>query len=206
MIKPLIRFALPFLFISPMHFVEASEDEQGSYADNFLFGGWSGSRTNMADAGVEFEFILTGDYYNLDYYDSNTLKQETKNVSLYNVDLTMTIDAEKKWDMKGATFFFYVLGDGGDDPSGDYVGDVQGFDNIESPDTWKLYEIWYQQSFNNEKFSFLFGLFDLNSEFDVIETAGLFSNSSHGIGPDFSQSGANGPSIFPTTSLSLRLA
>ncbi len=48
------------------------------------------------------------------------------------------------------------------------------------------------------------GLFDLNSEFDVQETGALFVTASHGIGPDFSQSGKNGPSIFPVTSLAVR--
>ena len=43
------------------------------------------------------------------------------------------------------------------------------------------------------------------SEFDSVETGGLFLNSAQGIGPDFSQSGRNGPSIFPVTSLALRL-
>ena len=38
----------------------------------------------------------------------------------------------------------------------------------------------------NEKVSVLTCLYNLNSEFDVIETAGLFINSSHGIGPDYS--------------------
>lgn len=45
----------------------------------------------------------------------------------------------------------------------------------------------------------------LNTEFDSIETAQLFLHSSHGIGFDYSQSGANGPSIFPVTSLAARL-
>jgi porin len=49
------------------------------------------------------------------------------------------------------------------------------------------------------------GLYDLNSEFDSVDTAGLFLNSAQGIGTDFSQSGLNGPSIFPVTSLALRL-
>jgi porin len=49
------------------------------------------------------------------------------------------------------------------------------------------------------------GLYDLNSEFDSIETGGLFLNSAHGIGTDFSQTGRNGPSIFPVTSLAVRL-
>ncbi|MFV2059975.1 MAG: carbohydrate porin, partial [Gammaproteobacteria bacterium] len=207
MIKSITHFALPFIFMSPFHFVEAAEDEQAaSYGDNFLLGGWGGSRAKMADKGVEFEFILTADFYNMDYYEDKIAQQATKNVSLYNADLTMTIDAEKAWDMKGATFFVYILGNWGDKPSEDYVGDEQVFSNIQTVDAWKLYEAWYQQSFASEKLSLLFGLFDLNSEFDVIETGGLFSSSSHGIGPDFSQSGANGPSIFATTSLSLRLA
>ena len=50
----------------------------------------------------------------------------------------------------------------------------------------------------------LVGLYDLNTEFDALESAGLFLNSSQGIGPEFAQSGLNGPSIFPTTTLGLR--
>jgi len=47
-------------------------------------------------------------------------------------------------------------------------------------------------------------MYDLNSEFDVTPSAGLFFNDAHGVGPDFSQSGLNGPSIFPVTSLGIR--
>jgi len=42
-------------------------------------------------------------------------------------------------------------------------------------------------------------------ELDVLETGGLFLNSAHGIGTEFAQSGEAGPSIFPVTSLALRL-
>src|SRR3546814_3364842 len=35
--------------------------------------------------------------------------------------------------------------------------------------------------------------------------AGLFIGSPHGIGTDFAQSGQNGPSIFPSTSLAARV-
>ena len=69
----------------------------------------------------------------------------------------------------------------------------------------KLYEAWFEQTLFDDRLSFKAGLYDLNTEFDVVETAGLFINSSHGIGPDFSQSGVNGPSIFPTTSLGIRV-
>ena len=45
----------------------------------------------------------------------------------------------------------------------------------------------------------------MNSEFDVQKTSLAFLNPSQGIGPDISLTGKNGPSIFPTTSLSLRI-
>jgi len=205
-VKPLKYFAVPLLLLSQMQTSLADSDSQPSYGDNFLLGDWGGSRTSMAEKGYEFEFIYTADFYNLDYFDSNTGQQEKKTVDLNNTDVTLTIDAEKAFGMNGTTFFLYILGNNGMEPTGEYVGDTQGFDNIEAPSIWKIQEAWYQKSFADDKFSLLFGLWDLNSEFDVIETAGVFSGSSHGVGPDFSQSGENGPSIFPATSLTLRTA
>ncbi len=54
--------------------------------------------------------------------------------------------------------------------------------------------------------SILVGRYDLNTEFDRLQSAGLFLNSSFGMGPEFSQSGRSGPSIFPDTSLGARMA
>jgi len=82
---------------------------------------------------------------------------------------------------------------------------MQTISNIDAYDTWKIYTAYYRQEFKLIDFSFQFGLYDLNSEFDVIERSGLFINSSFGIGPDYSQSGENGPSIFPTTSLAFKV-
>lgn len=52
----------------------------------------------------------------------------------------------------------------------------------------------------------LVGRYDLNSEFYRLQSASLFLNSSFGIGPEFSQSGLEGPSIFPNTSVGARFA
>jgi porin len=57
----------------------------------------------------------------------------------------------------------------------------------------------------DDRISVLFGLHDLNSEFYATESAAMFLNPSFGIGRDLSQTGVNGPSIFPYTSLALRL-
>ena len=42
--------------------------------------------------------------------------------------------------------FFYGLGNHGGRPS-ENVGDLQIVSNIEAPDTWKLYEAWFEQEF-----------------------------------------------------------
>ncbi len=104
-----------------------------------------------------------------------------------------------------ASVFAYVLGNHGESPS-ELIGDVQVFSNIDAPETLKLYEFWFEQPFAAGAASLKMGLMDLNGEFDVIDSAGLFQNSSFGIGPDFSQSGVNGPSIFPSTSFGVRWA
>jgi porin len=76
--------------------------------------------------------------------------------------------------------------------------------NIEAPSTSKLYEAWIEQDLWDARAAVLVGLYDMNSEFDVTPAASLFLHSSHGVGGELGNSGRNGPSIFPTTSLATR--
>lgn len=124
---------------------------------------------------------------------------------LGDLSALLTVDMESALGWDGGRLFAYSLLNHGAEPS-ERVGDIQVADNIEAPDTWKLYELWYQQNLFRDRLSVLAGLYDLNSEFDVIPAAGLFLNSSFGIGAEYAASGRNGPSIFPTTSLGVRAA
>ncbi len=123
---------------------------------------------------------------------------------LDNVDLMLSLDGAVAFGIEGLSFFAYGLYDNGGAISGDLVGDAQGVSNIEADAAVRLYELWVNQDLGFA--SVRVGLYDLNTEFDAIDTAGLFVNPSHGIGPDYAQSGLNGPSIFPVTSLGVRLA
>ncbi len=88
--------------------------------------------------------------------------------------------------------------------SGELVGDSQVVTNLEAPpEAFRLYEAWLQKDTLGGRAGVKVGLIDLNSTFDVQETAGLFLNSSHGIGIDFSDTGLNGPSINPTPALAV---
>lgn len=121
-----------------------------------------------------------------------------------DLDLLLTIDGEKLLGWNDSTFFVYGLGLYGGNPS-QHVGDAQAVSNLAAPNTWKLFEAWYQQNFFDDRMSILFGLYDVTSEFDVIRSASeLFLNSSLGTGAEFAASGRNGPSTFPATSLAIR--
>ena len=81
------------------------------------------------------------------------------------------------------------------------LGDIQTADNIEADPLTRLFEAYLARSWGSDGRSVAvrLGLMDLNSQFDSVDPASLMLNSSHGIGPDLSRSGRNGPSIYPVT-------
>jgi len=117
----------------------------------------------------------------------------------------VTVDTERAVGLSGGTLNVLGLHNHGADLSGQFVGASQVISNIQTSTSFRLYEAWYEQRVFRDAVSVLAGLYDLNSEFDAIEPAALFINSSHGIGPDFAQSGQAGPSIFPVTALAARV-
>ena len=82
------------------------------------------------------------------------------------------------------------------------VGGFQAVSADEAqPGALRLYEAWLQQEILGGRGGVKAGLIDLNTTFDVQETAALFLDASHGLGPDFGDTGLNGPSDYPTPAL-----
>ncbi|WP_454884795.1 carbohydrate porin [Sphingomonas oryzagri] len=86
-----------------------------------------------------------------------------------------------------------------------HSGDYQVASNVDAPQAVRPYEIWLELPFSAAVRAKA-GLIDLNNEFDQQQVGALFLNSSFGIGPDLSQSGPNGPSIFPITAPGMMVA
>lgn len=123
---------------------------------------------------------------------------------LDNLDIVFEADLERVAGWTGAQLHLYGLYNNGKSIS-DLIGDSHAVSNIETGvRAFRLYEAWIDQKVG-DAVSLRAGLYDLNSEFDALDSSGLFVGSAHGIGTDFSQSGQNGPSIFPSTSLATRL-
>jgi porin len=122
-------------------------------------------------------------------------------------DLGVTWATRNLFAGTGFTSNLSVMHLGGGDISGEFVGDLHGINNIEAPDAWHLYEFWSEFSFGGRtNASLRLGMLDLNAEFDTPVTSGLFVGSPHGIGTELSQTGGNGPAVWPVTGLGLRLA
>ncbi len=110
-----------------------------------------------------------------------------------NLDLTAAWQGAAGWEAFG-----YILIDQHGGFSERYSGDAQVVSNIDAPAGVRLFEAYARHTTTNQAHVTTFGIINLNGLFDTQPTGGLFLNSSHGIGPDYSQSG---PSIFPFTGL-----
>jgi porin len=127
--------------------------------------------------------------------------------SLDKLQIGVTLDGESL-GAPGFKAHLFVFKTNGETLSRSRTGDLQTASNIEALSVTRLFSVWVEQRFGPEGpggVKARLGLMDLNDTFDSIGTAGLFLNSSHGIGPDISRSGVNGPSIFPVSSAGLQM-
>lgn len=123
---------------------------------------------------------------------------------LDDLDLVADLDLGRAIGWEGVVVHGYLLSNNGDIPN-DIAGALQGIDNIEvERQGVRLYELWIQAPVGRRT-TLLGGLYDLNSEFYANESAGLLISPSFGIGSELAATGPNGPSIFPSTAMAMRL-
>lgn len=159
-----------------------------------LAGSAWGARGWLADRGIAVDVLYTADAL---YVARGGL--ERRGAWLHNVDAVLTVDADVLLGWPGATVAVYGLATYSPDLTG-AVGDIQGVSNIEAPDAVQVFEAWVEQGLGGSA-SVRAGLYALDSEFYVLETAALFVHSSPGTGPTLGQ---HAPSIFPRAALGVR--
>jgi porin len=111
------------------------------------------------------------------------------------LDLYASLD-DSAWGGSGDNYFHLdLLGTVGGSISSQ-AGDLQTLDNIEAPNTFKVFEAWYQHSFGTSGVMVQLGVQDYNTLFNVLDAAGILINSSFGLDPTIAQAE---PSVFPVT-------
>jgi porin len=127
------------------------------------------------------------------------------NTGIGNLGLRADADAEALFGWDDTRLHAELLWNHGGRPNVQ-VGTTQGLSDLEvAQGSARLYAAWIERQFASNGTRLLFGLYDLNSEFYATDASALLIHPSFGIGPDFAQSGRNGPSIFPNLGLALRL-
>ncbi|MDR9416619.1 MAG: carbohydrate porin [Gracilimonas sp.] len=161
---------------------------------------FNGHAQNSAESPFVLSVSYTGDFFgNI----SGGAEQGIR--YLDNIDVNLEVNFDRlPFGLGGTTFYVYGLGNQGGSIS-ELAGDMQGISNIEAENSWRIFEVWAQKKFFLANSSILVGLYDINSEFNVLNSSLLFLNSSHGLDPTIALSGNLGPSTFPYTSLAARL-
>jgi len=137
-------------------------------------------------------------------YKADLLHSRTVDSGVGNLGLRVNADAGALFGWDDTTLHGELLWNHGGKPNR-RIGTTQGISNLEvAENAARLYATWIEHEFKSTETSLLFGLYDLNSEFYATDASGLLIHPSFGIGIDFSQSGRNGPSIFPNLGLALR--
>lgn len=129
------------------------------------------------------------------------LERGVRHVDTLDLALDADLQSVLGWDDVVAHLDLLVSGGGAPN---DLAGTLQGVNNAEvSTRRTRLYQAWAEKSFANVNLRL--GFSDLNTEFDVADSAGLLLGASFGVGGELAGTGSGGPSLYPSTALGLRL-
>ncbi|WP_029623209.1 carbohydrate porin [Sphingomonas elodea] len=158
-----------------------------------------GATSAKAQSAVELHVAET-----IDLLSAVRGSDDSRAYLLDDLRVTADVDLEKLVGWKGTTAHVQVMNNLGASPNNG-IGTLQGVDNIEvASHRFRLYEAWVEHRIG-ARTSVRAGLYDLNSEFYVNGSAGLLIGPAFGVGSELSATGVNGPSIFPSTSLTVRV-
>lgn len=199
MANQLARFVFGGLMVSNFAFADA--EKVPDWNARTLFGDWGGTRSDLYNKGVSFEFIYKSDML------ANTSGGIMRgSVWMGNTEAGVKINLEKLLGWDATTAYIHYHSQLGSKFNRDYVGSFVGVDNIESgTNTGQFNHVWMQKSFSGDSLSVLAGLYAIDSEFYVTDTSGIFFQPPYGMANDMAQSGKNGPPIFPMGALAVRV-
>jgi porin len=115
------------------------------------------------------------------------------------------VNTDKAFGWTGGSFVLEGFYENADSLDSQYVGAVQDPSVIDSSGVamFRLYQAYYKQVIGNT--NLLFGIYDLETEFGATKPMDIFFNGAYAWTTTLDQSGLNGPSTYPDTSLAVRI-
>jgi porin len=115
------------------------------------------------------------------------------------------VDTAKALGWTGGSFVLEGFYENADSLDTQYVGAAQDPSVIDTSGVamFRLYQAYYKQDLGST--NVLFGIYDLETEFGATKPMDIFFNGAYAWTATLDQSGLNGPSTYPNTSLALRI-
>jgi len=132
---------------------------------DYLLGTWGGWRTDLSRRGVDFEFFYIGS-------GPMNLDGGIERGAAYQGGLLMalTLDSKKLVGYDGGTFNASSIWLNGEKPFSDrYVGDLNKVNLVDFKNSFRLWELWYEQRMFNNKVSLKVGQMSIDRDFILPE-------------------------------------
>lgn len=177
----------------------ADEASVPDYATHTLTGDWGGYRAAAFREGVAFEAA-----FKVDLIRNLRGGISRGGAIMRHLDLKMRADLEKLRGWEGTTAYVHAIDDRGAGINARHLDSLMGASNIEVPvPTARIFHAWVQKTFLEEQWSLLAGLYPIDSEFSVLDSAGVLLHPAYGPSADLALT--RGPSIFNNSAFGLRV-
>jgi len=135
--------------------------------------------SELLDGGV----VLSGEYVG-EYSETLDGGVNEAGADRHLLSLGAEFDLGTLLDLDGATVGLQLLGVAAGEGGSLDSGDLQVYSNLDNDrDFFAVFELWYQQTFADDRLRLKVGKVDAGAEFDVVEAAGNFASSSAGTSP-----------------------
>ena len=174
-----------------------AQDAAPDYARATLSGDWHGACSFAWQAGYAWDATLKVDTL----HNHGGMTPGSRSMS--HSELRLKADLARIAEREGATAYLHVLDNRSAGINARHSGSVMGVSNIEVPvPSTRIFHAWLQQNFLNDRFSLLAGLYPIDSEFFVMDSASLLLHPSFGTPADLALT--RGPSVFNNSAFGVR--
>jgi porin len=152
-----------------------TEKARSLMEQDYLTGDWGGTRTQLQDKGVTLGATYIGE-------TMGNVSGGAERTTVYagRLQLSLSVDFEKLADFKGGSFYASAYEIHGRDLSAGSIHNLMTVSNIEAYDTFRLFDLWYQQELFDGKLAIRFGQLAADDEFLISQYGSLFLNGTFG--------------------------
>ncbi len=183
--------------VSPVEQTPPSSDFS---TESMLTGDWSGERQTLHDRGLDLSATgITEVFGNTSGGTRRGVIEEGR------LEMDASVNFEKAFSWQGLTAFVSAYAIQGRGLSGNKLSNIMTVSNIEATRTLRLFDLWAQKNFNDDKVSIRVGQLAADDEFTTSQYAATFISSVFGWPSSLATNLPSGGPAYPLATPGARL-